>query len=180
LTEIVTSTKRIYDGKIINLRVDTVLLQNEKTSYREIVEHHGAIAIVPITDAGSVLMVRQFRLAAAQTTLEIPAGSVEAGEDVTDCAHRELAEEVHLSATSMKKLFQSFVAPGYSTELIHTFLATGLSTKTLEGDDDEFLEIVEMPLEHAIALIGSGDIQDSKTISGLLYVKHLEAKGQLI
>jgi ADP-ribose pyrophosphatase len=177
VNEIVTSTKRIYDGKVINLRVDTVVLQNDQTSTREIIEHHGAIAVVPLLDNGHVVLVKQFRLAAGQLMLEIPAGSMEPGEDPSECAHRELAEEVHLAATTMTKLFQAFVAPGYSTELIHTFLATGLTSKILPGDDDEFLEIVELPLDDAISKISDGEIQDSKTISGLLYVKAAMLKG---
>jgi len=177
LAETVTSSRRIYEGRVINLRVDTVVLQNDETSKREIVEHHGAVAIVPLYDDGTVVLVRQFRLAAGKPMLEIPAGSVEPGEPVDDTAHRELAEEVHLSATEMRKLYQSFVAPGYSTELIHTYLARGLSAKTLKGDDDEFLDIIRLPLEEAIAKIDSGEIEDAKSISGLLYVSRLLQKG---
>jgi len=109
--------------------------------------------------------------------LEIPAGSVEPGEDIDATANRELAEEVHLEAGIMRKLFQSFVAPGYSTELIHTYLATGLTAKTLKGDDDEFLDIIRLPLGEAIEKIGTGEIEDSKSIGGLLYVDQLLKKG---
>lgn len=177
MTEIVTSTQRIYNGKVINLRVDTVLLQNEQSGKREIVEHHGAVAIVPLYDDNTVVLVRQFRLAAGRVMLEIPAGSVEPGEDIDATANRELAEEVHLEAGIMRKLFQSFVAPGYSTELIHTYLATGLTAKTLKGDDDEFLDIIRLPLGEAIEKIGTGEIEDSKSIGGLLYVDQLLKKG---
>jgi ADP-ribose pyrophosphatase len=177
LTEIITSTQRIYDGKILNLRVDTVDLDNGKSGKREIVEHHGAIAVVPLYDDGTVVMVKQFRLAAGRTMLEIPAGSVEPGEKELATAHRELAEEVHLQAAEMTKLFQSFVAPGYSTELIHTYLARSLSENTLPGDEDEDLHIVRMPLGEAIAKISSGEIEDSKSIAGLLYVNQLIEKG---
>ncbi len=176
MTEVITSTKRIYDGKIINLRVDTVRLQNETFGTREIVEHHGAVAIVPLFDDNSVVLVRQFRLAAGRMMLEIPAGSVEPGEDIDATAHRELAEEVHLEASEMQKLFQSFVAPGYSTEFIHTYLARGLSERILKGDDDEFLDIIRIPLSEAIKKIGTGEIEDSKSIGGLLFVDQLLRK----
>lgn len=179
MTEIVTSTQRIYNGKIINLRIDTVLLQNELAGKREIVEHKGAVAIVPLFDDGTVMLVKQFRLAAGRDMLEIPAGGMEEGEDGIATAHRELAEEVHLQATEMRKLFQSFVAPGYSTELIHTYLARGLSDKTLRGDYDEFLELIRVPLSEAIEKIASGEIEDSKSIGGLLYVNNLLEKGSI-
>jgi ADP-ribose pyrophosphatase len=175
--ETTTSSTRIYDGKVINLRVDDVLLQNGKSSKREIVEHHGAVAIVPIYDDGTVVLVRQFRLAAGRNMLEIPAGSVEPGELIDATAHRELSEEVHLQTSELISLFQSFVAPGYSTELIHTFLAKGLSPRTLKGDDDEFLDIIRIPLSDAIDKIGTGEIEDSKSIGGLLYVDRLLRKG---
>ena len=174
MTEIITGTERIYEGKVINLRVDTVQLQNSKFSKREIVEHHGAVAIVPVYDDGTVALVKQFRLAANQVMLEIPAGSIEAGDAALETAHRELAEEVHLQASEMTHLFSSFVAPGYSTELIHTFLAAGLTAKTLPGDEDEFLHIIRLPLSTVIEKIETGEIIDSKSIAALLYVeRHL-------
>jgi ADP-ribose pyrophosphatase len=177
VNEKITTTERIYNGKIINLRVDTIELPNDKTAKREIVEHHGAVAMVPLFDDNTVMLVRQFRLAAGRSMLEIPAGTVETGDSVDDTAHRELAEEVHLAASKMRKLFQSFVAPGYSTELIHTYLATGLSSKTLPGDDDEFLDIIRLPLSEAIGKIELGEIEDSKSISGLLFVDRLLKRG---
>lgn len=173
ITEKTTSTKRVYDGRIINFRIDTVLLPNGKMSQREIIEHRGAIAVVPMLDQDTVVLVRQYRAAASGPLLEIPAGTRDPEEDVTLCAHRELAEEINYSAKQMIKLFQSYVAPGYSTELIHTFVALDLSPTEGHTDEDEFLEIIPMPLTEAVDKIRTGEIQDSKSISALLYVQSI-------
>ncbi|MBV9849960.1 MAG: NUDIX hydrolase, partial [Armatimonadetes bacterium] len=103
----------------------------------------------------------------------IPAGTRDAEEDIELCARRELAEEVNLSAGRMVKLFQAYMAPGYTTEVIHFFLALDLTPAEGHTDEDEFLEIVRLPLDDALAQIESGDIMDSKTISGLLFVARL-------
>lgn len=173
IEEKITSTKRVYDGRIINLRVDTVLLPNGKMSQREIVEHHGAVAIVPLLDKETVVLVRQYRRAAAAALLEIPAGTRDREEDIELCARRELAEEIQYSAGRIVKLFHSYVAPGYSTEVIHTFLALDLTPTEGHTDEDEFVEVVTLPLVEAIAKIGSGEIVDSKTISALLFVERM-------
>lgn len=173
LEEIVTSSKRLYEGKIINLRLDTVRMPDGKMSQREIVEHRGAVAMVPMLDKSTVILVRQYRRAAAGSLLEIPAGTRDHQEEVETCARRELAEEIKYAPGRMIKLFQSFVAPGYSTELIHTFLALDLTPTEGHTDEDEFLELVTLPLSEAIAKIGTGEIIDSKTISGLLFAERL-------
>jgi ADP-ribose pyrophosphatase len=173
IEETVTSTKRIYDGRIINLRLDTVLMPDGRMSQREIVEHRGAVAMVPLYPDQTVVLVRQYRRPAASALLEIPAGTCEAQEDIEITARRELAEEVNLSAGRMVKLFHSYVAPGYSTEVIHTYLALDLVHAEGNTDEDEFLEIIRMPLDEALGKITSGEIIDSKTISGLLFVARL-------
>ena len=173
LEETVTSSKRLYDGKIINLRLDTVRMPDGNMSQREIVEHRGAVAMVPMLDKSTVILVRQYRRAAAGTLLEIPAGTRDHDEDVEQCARRELAEETKFAAGRMIKMFQSYVAPGYSTELIHTYLALDLTATEGQTDEDEFLELVTLPLSEAIAKISAGEIIDSKTISGLLFAERL-------
>ncbi len=173
IEETVTSTKRIYDGRIINLRLDTVLMPDGRMSQREIVEHRGAVAIIPLFPDQTVVMVRQYRRPAAAALLEIPAGTRDAHEDIEVTARRELAEEVNLSAGRMVNLFHSYVAPGYSTEVIHTYLALDLNAAEGDTDEDEFLEVLRMPLDEAIGKITSGEIVDSKTISGLLFVARL-------
>jgi ADP-ribose pyrophosphatase len=177
--EIVTESKPIFEGRILKMHVDTVQLSNGKTSTREIVEHRGAVAMVPLLDRKTVVMVRQFRLAAGGELLEIPAGTRDPGEDVTACAHRELGEEINYAAGRMQKLFESFMAPGYSTEVIHTFVAQDLTPTQGHADDDEFLEIITLPLEDAIGKIMNGEIRDAKSISGLLCVNYLLAQGAL-
>ena len=179
IDETVTSTKRIYDGRVINLRLDTVLMPDGKMSQREIVEHRGAVAMVPLHPDRTVTLVRQFRRPAAGVLLEIPAGTRDADEDIELCARRELAEEVNLSAGRMVKLFHAYMAPGYTTEVIHTFLALDLAHAEGDTDEDEFLEVVQIPLEDALAKIQTGEIVDSKTISGLLFVARLLPNLQL-
>ena len=172
-SERVTSTKRVYDGHIINFRVDSVIVQNGAASQREIVEHRGAIAVVPMLDRDTVIMVRQYRAAAAGVLLEIPAGTLDPDEEIEECARRELAEEINYRPTSMVKLYSTYQAPGYSTEVIHSFLAYGLEPVDGETDADEFIEIVTLPLKEAIAKIGQGEIRDCKSVAGLLYAEKI-------
>lgn len=172
--ETTLSTERIYEGRVINLRRDTVQLPNGKESKREVVEHQGAVAIVPLLPNGDVVLVRQWRTAAGRALLEIPAGTRDkAGETLEACARRELSEEVNFAAQTMRQLFAVFVAPGYSTEVIHVFFAEGLTPQDGKTDEDEFLEIVMLPLADAIAKIETGEIADAKSVSGLLFVERL-------
>lgn len=169
-TELVSATERIYEGRILNLRIDTIVLPNGKSAKREIVEHHGAVAIVPLIDKETVVMVRQYRHPAEQALLEVPAGGLEEDEDIEGCARRELTEEVNLRAKHVIKLHQSYVAPGYSTELIHTFLAYGLTEETGKPDEDEFIDVEHIKLSEVPGMIARGEIQDGKSIGGLLAV----------
>ena len=173
MEEVATSSERLYDGRILNLRRDTVLLPNGKTSQREIVEHRGAVAMVPMLDRKTVILVRQYRRAAETSLLEIPAGTRDRQEDMEACARRELAEEINYAAGRMIKLFQSFMAPGYSTEVIHTFLALDLTPTAGHTDEDEFLEILPTPFADALTMIKTGEIVDAKSISGLLYAERV-------
>jgi len=166
--EPVTETERIYEGHILNLRVDTIRLPNGKTARREIVEHGGAVAIVPLIDPETVVMVRQYRRAASQNLLEIPAGGIEHDEDPTECVQRELSEEIGFRADHVIKLFQAYVAPGYTSELIHTFLVYGLTPHVETPDADEFIDIVNVKLVDVPGMISRGEIQDGKSIGGLL------------
>ncbi len=176
--EHVTSARRIYEGKVVNLRVDTVVLPGGKTSEREIVEHRGAVALVPITPGGHVVLVRQWRTPAQAVLLEIPAGTLEEGEDPEACAHRELGEEVNFAAGRMTKMCEMYTAPGYSTELIHLYLAQELTPMQGTPDADEFLDIVTLSLSDAIDKIDTGEIRDAKSISGLLMAaRALPARG---
>jgi len=171
--EIPTSSEHLYVGRILKLRLDTVRLPNGKTSQREIVEHRGAVAMVPMLDRDTVILVRQYRRAAERSLLEIPAGTLDPNEEVEACAGRELAEEINYAAGRMIKLFHSFMAPGYSTEVIHTFLALDLTKAEGHTDEDEFLEILPTPFAEALQMIKTGKIIDAKSISGLLYAERI-------
>jgi ADP-ribose pyrophosphatase len=173
LTETVTHSERLYEGRIVKLRVDSVTLPNGAASKREIIEHGGAIAVVPIDANNNVLLVRQFRLATGGPLLEIPAGGIESGEDPAEAAARELAEEIGFAPGKLTKLCSGYVAPGYCTELIHIYLAEQLTPQSAHTDSDEFVETVSVPLEKAIAMIGTGEIIDLKSISGLTLAARL-------
>lgn len=176
MPEEVLGTRRIYEGRVINLRVDQVRLSSGIEAKREIVEHPGAVAIVPVLEGGRVVLVRQYRSAVAEDLLEIPAGTLKKGEDPLVCAKRELIEETNYSAGRMEQFMFSWVAPGYSSEAMYYFLATDLAPcqGTQDEDEDVSVEIVE--LAEVLKLIQSGKIRDTKTIAGLLAALQLTEK----
>lgn len=177
--ELVQETETIYEGRIVNLYLETVVLPNGKEALREVIRHGGAVAIVPLHEDGQISLVRQFRLPAGTHLLEIPAGTLEPGEDPLTCAERELQEEVGLFPGKLTSLGGIFLAPGYSSEYIHLYAASELSPSILDGDDDEFLEVVKMPLEDFLARIDTGEVQDAKTIAAVLRAVRLQAQGEL-
>lgn len=160
----------IYRGKMLKIRVDTVALPNGEIAQREIVEHPGAVAMVPLTDDGKVVLVRQFRYPINRVTLEIPAGKLEWGEEPEATCARELAEETCLQAAKFEPMTEVVVTPGYSNERIAIYKATGLSKVEAIPDADEFIEKVEIPLAEAIAMVKRGEIVDAKTVVGLLWL----------
>lgn len=161
------TSKNIYTGRIVTLNVDTVTLPNGATVDLETIRHPGAAAVVPMKDERTVVLIRQFRHAAGGFIYEIPAGTLHRGEDPRACAARELEEEIGHRATTLEHLTSIFPAPGYTDEVIHIYQATGLTKGAQKLDHDEVLEIVEMPIEKAIAHIRDGTIRDAKTIVGL-------------
>jgi len=168
------STNRIYEGKIINLKVDEVKLPNGNTSKRELVEHPGAVALVAITKDNKIIMVEQFRKALERTIIEIPAGKIEKGEAPEVTALRELEEETGYTAEKLE-LIQSFsTSPGFADEVIHLYAAEGL-TKSTSGavlDEDEFVELLEVTVEEAEQLMKENRIYDAKTAFAVLWAKH--------
>jgi ADP-ribose pyrophosphatase len=166
--EEVISSERIYDGKVIRVRKDIVRFENGNLGQRDIVEHFGAVAIVAMLDAETVLLVSQYRAAAGATLIEIPAGSLNEGEEPLECARRELVEETQYQAETFIPMFAMFSAPGFCTEKLTVFLATGLTPKTGTPDDDEFIDVRKVKLEDAVRMIDSGEIQDAKSIAALL------------
>ena len=160
-------TKNIFKGKVLTLNLETVTLPNGATVELEIVRHPGAAAIVPMKDERTVVLIRQHRQAAGGFIYEIPAGKLQPGEDPRLCAERELEEEIGYRAGAIERLETFFTAPGFTDEVMHLFLATGLVKTKQKLDHDEVLEVVEMPLEQAVAHIRDGTIRDAKTIIGL-------------
>ncbi|MEJ5252993.1 MAG: NUDIX hydrolase [Chthonomonadetes bacterium] len=173
MQEEVIRSERIFQGRVVNLRVDTVRLPNGRLSQREIVEHRGAVAIVPMLDDETVLMIKQFRLAANEELLEVPAGTLEPGEAPEVCAARELEEETGYRAGTLRPLFSQYLAPGYSQEILHVFLAQNLERTAQQTEEDENVEVVPMPIGRAVELVLSGEIKDAKTIAALLVTHYI-------
>ncbi len=165
-----------FSGRIIRVTVDTVELENGKEAKREIVHHHGGSGVVPLTEDGQVYLVRQFRYAFGKELMEIPAGKLEPGEDPLETAQRELVEECGLTADRFVDLQPVYPSVGYDNEIIHMYLATGLHQVQAQPDEDEFLDLVKMPLDQAITMIETGEIVDAKTVAALLKVKLLRSK----
>ena len=172
IREIPFSSETVYDGKILHVERWQVTCPNGKAAAREIVVHKGAAAVVPVYADGTTLLVRQHRVAVDRVTLEIPAGKLDSvGEDPHDCAVRELEEETGLRAGRMTLLTSLLTTPGFCTEKIAIYLAQDLSQGQTHPDEDEFLSLVRMPLEDAVAMVMRGEIRDGKTICGLLMAK---------
>ncbi|MBM4120009.1 MAG: NUDIX hydrolase [Nitrospira sp.] len=168
----------IFKGKVVTLNLETVTLPTGATVELEVVRHPGAAAIVPMKDTRTVVLIRQYRLAAGGFIYEIPAGKLYPGEDPKLCAERELEEEIGYRGGTIKPLETFFTAPGFTDEVMHLFLATNLVKTKQKLDHDEVLEVVEMSLDEAIAKIRDGTIRDAKTIVGLqsVYLRQRLAK----
>lgn len=169
-TEKTIGSKVIFSGKIINVQVDTVKLPDGRKSTREIVKHAEAVAILAVDEEENIYLVRQYRKPVEETLLEIPAGLLEANEDILSCAHRELAEETGLRAKNMEKILSYYSAPGFTDEKIHLFLASNLSEGEQDLDPDELLEALCIPLTQAYEMIKTGVIVDGKSIIGIQYL----------
>ena len=164
---------RPFDGRIFQVRVDTVELPSGRRTVREVAEHADAVCMIPIDDDGNVLLVRQYRKPTESSLLEAPAGGVEAGEVSEDTVLRELQEEVGHTAAHLRHLASFWVAPGWATERMHAYLATGLTPSKLAADDDENIQVIRVPFADAVAMIHTGEIHDAKTIAALLLAQPL-------
>ncbi len=160
--------REIYAGRILTLRLKYLRQADGSTRLREIVEHAPGAAVVAIDAQGLVLLVRQFRPAVEAHLLELPAGLVDPGEQPIECARRELAEETGYSADQLEQLVSFYTSPGFTNELIHIFVASGLRESVVEADEEEEIELVRMPLQRAIDQVLQGEISDAKTVAGLL------------
>lgn len=175
------ASKEIYNGAVVKLRVDDVELPNGEKAKREIVEHTGAVCVLPIDDDGTVYTVRQFRYAFLEPMLEIPAGKLDSNdEEWLSAAKRELSEEVGLTAENWIYIGDFRPSVAIFTEVIHMYLARGLKKGEQHLDEDEFLNVERYPLDTLVDMVMDGSIKDGKTIASVLKVKRiLEQEKQL-
>ena len=166
------SQKTVYEGKILKVKQYQVELENGKITQRDVIRHNGAVALVAVKDNGNILFVKQFRFPVAKEILEIPAGKIDLGETIENCASRELEEETGYTSDNIIKIGQMYPTCAYSDEVIHIFLAENLKKTKQNLDDDEFLSIIEIPLEKVLDMIVNGEVSDAKTqLAILLYNK---------
>ena len=176
LIEYMVSSETIAAGGMLTVKRDQVRLPNGNISQREYVMHPGAVVVVPLLSNGNIILEKQFRYPLHQVFIELPAGKIDAGEDILVTGQRELLEETGYSATQWHKLGHQHPCIGYSNEVIHMFLARGLTAGAHRRDDDEHLEVFEAPLADCLAMIQRGEITDGKTIVALLFAeKYLNA-----
>ncbi|HBG4746805.1 TPA: NUDIX hydrolase [Clostridioides difficile] len=173
LEEKTISSDRVYTGKVITLKVDTVEILGQGYQKRELVEVGGAVGIVAITDDNKVVLVKQFRKPIEKPIFEIPAGKLEKNESPKECAERELKEETGYSAKNIKLIHKFFTSAGFSNEIMFVYLATGLTPGENNLDADEFLDVYEIELEEAYNMVLKNDVEDAKTSIGLLLVKDM-------
>jgi nudix-type nucleoside diphosphatase (YffH/AdpP family) len=160
--------EKIYHGRVFDVVRSRFRLPNGKEHVYDLVKHAGAVTIVPFDQQGNIWFVRQFRLGAEQTLLELPAGLLEEGESAEVSAAREVREEIGMAAGKMVRLGAFYMVPGYSTEKIVAFLATALYESALPTDEDEFLERVSIPVVEVYEMIRAGSVEDGKTLAALL------------
>lgn len=180
LEEKTVTTEKIFSGKVISLQVDEVALPNGKTSKREIIKHPGAVAILALTGDKKIVMVEQYRKALDRTLVEIPAGKLEKGEDPQACARRELEEETGYECSELKWLTSFYTSPGFADEIIHLYVAKGISQKenAAAPDEDEFVNVIEITLEEALEYMRDKKIYDAKTAFAVQYLQLEEALGR--
>jgi len=167
MTPNLIDSENIYTGRVFDVKIDTIR-EGDVEYKREIVVHKGSAVIVPMFENKTVALVRQYRHAAGQYLLEIPAGGVEQGETFEEGAKRELEEEIGVTASKIELLTEFYVSPGFLTEKMYVFLATGLTRTSQRLEVDELLTIEQISFSAAFELIRSGEIQDAKTIAGLI------------
>ena len=170
LRERLLSSRTIFEGRLLTLRVDEVELPTAAKATRETVLHPGAVVIVPLLDDGRVVMIRQYRHATGKVLWELPAGLLEKGEEPACAARRELVEEVGYEVGELALLFSTYLSPGFSSELAYVFVARGLRKVEARTQPDESIRVAEMPLGEAVAMVRRGEVQNAAAICGLLAV----------
>ncbi len=171
----VLESKEVYKGRVFTIEKDIISMPDGSRAERETVRHGGAAAMIPIDEKGNIIFVRQYRHSAGRITLEIPAGTLEKGEDPLDCAVRELEEETSYKAEKMTFLFKMYSAIGFCSEILYIYVAENLSQGHFNMDDDEFITLERHSVDEAINMIFKGEICDGKTIGAVLgYSKYQE------
>jgi ADP-ribose pyrophosphatase len=165
------NSETIYHGHAFNVRRDEVRFPNQHTTHLDIVEHVGAVTILPVNADGQILFVSQYRHAAGKELLELPAGTLNESETAESCALREIREETGYAAGNLTKLGEFYLAPGYSTEYMVVYLATELHPDPLPCDQDEFITVIPVPVEEAYASALTGGLQDGKSLAALLLAR---------
>jgi ADP-ribose diphosphatase len=163
----IVSSKEVFHGRIFDVTIDTIR-EGDKTYQREVVHHPGSAVIIPIFDDGTIALVRQYRHPAVRYLLEAPAGTLKRGEVPEEGAARELEEELGFVAGRLEKLSEFFVSPGFCEEKMWVYLATELTETQQQLEDDEILEVVRIRFSHALSMITTGEIEDAKTIIGVM------------
>ncbi len=164
-------SKPIYQGRVFSVRKDEVRLPNGHVSELDIVDHPGAVILLPVDQDGRIWFIRQFRYSAGEILLELPAGTMEAGETAENCALREIREETGMRAGRIQKIGEFFMAPGYSNEYLYLFLAEDLAPDPLKGDEDEVIQVEPMEISQAFKMAEGGEVRDAKTLAALLIAR---------
>lgn len=171
------SSQEIFKGKIVHLKVDMVAMPDGSLAERELVGHPGGVGVVALTDDMEIILVKQYRKPLEKAILEIPAGKLDHGENHRDCGIRELEEETGLCAKEFEYLGFIYPSPGFTDEVTHLYLATGLYQGEAHPDEDEYLDLVKMPFFDAMECMMRNEIADAKTVAGILKTaKKLEEK----
>jgi ADP-ribose pyrophosphatase len=164
-------SETIYHGRVFDVRQDSVEIPDGNTIRIDVISHHGAVTIIPVDETGSIWLVRQYRHPAEEMLLELPAGVVEEGELPEAAAIREAREEIGMAASRLEKIGEFYLAPGYSTEYMRVYLATGLTPSPLPKDPDEDLSIEKFPIEKVYEIAQKGEIRDAKTLGALFLAR---------
>src|SRR5574339_219043 len=169
------NSETLLQGGTFKVRRDTLRTPDGHETKLEIIDHGGSVVVVPVDDEHNVLFVRQYRHAARTDLLELPAGTRDENESFEVCAAREIREETGMEAGRLQKLGEFYLAPGYSTEFMAVFLATGLKDNPLQADEDEFLDVEKIPIREAVEMAEHGDVQDAKSLAALMLARaHFE------
>ena len=175
LKESTISSKILYQGRLLDVRCDEVLLPNGNTSTREWIKHPGAVCIIPFLPDNKIALIRQYRYPVKKEMIELPAGKLDKNEDPEVCAIRELEEEIGFRANKLTFLTHIHPAIGFADEIMWLYLAENLIKTTPNKDDDEFIELLPTPLDQAVNMVWDGKITDTKTIIGILWAKRISA-----